>query len=184
LQHQKKIRQLVYAVLGDRGFGLSSDKREHEFVQELKEEIIRLMSQFRTIKKPDKKKENEDMIADIIRNVIKMFIFRIKVLEPPAEICWIQKDTKVDPTLMEVGNLEDDNYDDWIVNLCSFPLICVKLETERKVLVPAKIMAIRAEQKSSIGSRIRNFVGSNKHSGKPQQPEVTDSQSQTPYNNN
>ncbi|RGB33597.1 hypothetical protein C1646_669198 [Rhizophagus diaphanus] len=163
----KKIQQLVYAVLGDRGFGLSSDKREHEFVQGLNDEIIKYMSQFRTIKKADKRKENEDMLADIIRNVIKMFVFRIKVLEPPAELIWIEKDTKVDATLMEVGNLEDDNYDDWVVNLCSFPLICVEpsSETNRKVLVPAKILAARTEQKSFSAKSIRNFFH-----GKPQQP--------------
>ncbi|RIA97900.1 hypothetical protein C1645_751096 [Glomus cerebriforme] len=191
----KKIRQLVYAVLGDRGFGLNSDKKEHEFVQELKEEIIVLMNNYRTIKKVDKKKENEDMIADIIRSVIKMFIFRINVLEPPGEVKWISKDTKVDPTIMEVGNLEDDNYDDWIVNLCSFPLIAVNLksETDRKVLVPAKIMAIKVEHKSSVGAKVRNFwKPETKNPGKPQQPEVNepgkpvkknsmDSQSQNNY---
>ncbi|GBB86773.1 hypothetical protein RclHR1_01320008 [Rhizophagus clarus] len=161
----KKIHQLVYAVLGDRGFGLSNDRGEHEFVQELKDEIIDFMSQFRKIKKADKKKENEDMLADIIRNVIKMFIFRIKVLEPPAELIWIEKDAKVDATLMEVGSLEDDNYDDWVVNLCSFPLICVNpnSETDRKVLVPAKILGIKIEQKSSL-SKMKNFFIS-----KPQQ---------------
>ncbi|PKC68598.1 hypothetical protein RhiirA1_416799, partial [Rhizophagus irregularis] len=88
-----------------------------------------------------------------------MFVFRIKVLEPPAELIWIEKDTKVDATLMEVGNLEDDNYDDWVVNLCSFPLICVEpnSETNRKVLVHAKILAARAEQKSFSTKMIKNF---------------------------
>ncbi|CAG8648762.1 4385_t:CDS:2 [Rhizophagus irregularis] len=167
----KKIQQLVYAVLGDRGFGLSSDKREHEFVQGLNDEIIKYMSQFRTIKKADKRKENEDMLAEIIRNVIKMFVFRIKVLEPPAELIWIEKDTKVDATLMEVGNLEDDNYDDWVVNLCSFPLICVEpnSETNRKVLVPAKILAVKAEQKS-LGSKIIKNLSLFHNNNKSQQP--------------
>ena len=97
---------------------------------------------------------------------------------------------------MEVGSLEDDNYDEWIVNLCSFPLIGVNLnsETERKVLIPAKIMATsKANQKSFSFSMVKNYL-SNKPTGKTQQPEVDnvrptkknsmDSQSQVhPYNN-
>jgi hypothetical protein len=182
-----KIQQLVNAVLGDRGFGLSSDKGEHEFVQELKDEIINFMNQFRKIKKEDKKRENEDMLADIIRNVIKMFIFRIKVLEPPAELKWIEKDAKIDATLMEVGNLEDDNYDDWVVNICSFPLICVEpdSETNRKVLVPAKILAIKAEQKSAV-SKFKNLITGKSgadEGGKPTKKNSIDSQIQSPYNN-
>ncbi len=157
-----KIRQLVNAVLGDRGFGLSNEKepKEHEFIQDLKKDIVETMNSFRTIRKEDKRKENEDLAAEIIRNVIKMFIFRIKVLEPPGEIDWINKDAKIDPTTMEVGNLEDDNYDDWIVNLCSFPLIGVNLNSEkdRKVLVPAKIIAIKPtkDQTGNI-TKIKNF---------------------------
>ncbi|RIA86937.1 hypothetical protein C1645_740475 [Glomus cerebriforme] len=153
-----KIRQLVHVVLGNHGFGLNSDGGEHEFVHELKEEIIMLMNQFRTIKRANKKKDNEDMIGDIIKSVIKLFIFHINVLEPPGEIMWIPKDKKVDPTLMEVVNLEDDNYDNWIVTLCIFPLIGINLksETDRKVLVPAKIMAIETK-KSSISFKFRNL---------------------------
>jgi len=137
-------------VLGDRGFGSNG---EHEFIQDVKNEIVTMMDNYRTIKKSDKKQENEEMIADIIRNVIKMFMFRIRVLEPPGEIEWITKDSKIDPTLMEIGNLEDDNYDDWVVNICSFPLIYVKSEKDRKVLVPAKIFPIKVEHKRGWFSR-------------------------------
>src|SRR6185369_9863805 len=84
IEAPKKIRQLVHAVFGDRGFGLNKDKKEHDFIQKLKEEIIKAMDNYRTIKRIDKKKENEDMLAEIIRDVIKMFFFRIKVLEPPG----------------------------------------------------------------------------------------------------
>ncbi|CAI2162479.1 10850_t:CDS:1 [Funneliformis geosporum] len=158
-----KISQLVMAVLGDRGFCLDNDGKEHEFVLELKKEIIGIMNNLRTIKKEDKRKDNEEMAAEIIRNVIKMFVFRIKVLEPPGEIEWIDKDAKLDPTIMEVGNLEDDNHEDYTVNLCSFPLIGVSLKSEkdRKVLVPAKIIAIRppkAEQKNTTKmNKLINF---------------------------
>jgi len=41
------------------------------------------------------------MLAEIIGNVIKMFIL-IKVLKLPSEIEWIPKDAKIDPTLMDV----------------------------------------------------------------------------------
>ena len=83
-----------------------------------------------------------------------MFVFRIRILEPPGEIEWITNGSKIDPTLMEIGNLEDDNYDDWVVNLCSFPLIYVKSETDRKVLVPAKIFPIKAEHKKGMLDKI------------------------------
>ncbi|CAG8602684.1 16305_t:CDS:1 [Funneliformis mosseae] len=158
-----KIRQLVTAVLGDRGFCLDNDGKEHEFVQELKIEIIEIMNGLRTIKKDDKRKENEELAAEIIRNVIKMFIFRIKVLEPPGEIEWIDNGAKIDPTTMEIGNLEDDDHEDYTVNLCSFPLIGVSLNSEkdRKVLVPAKIIAIKppkAEQ-ATISNKLKNMFG-------------------------
>ena len=62
------------------------------------------------------------MLAEIIGNVIKMFI-RIKVLKLPSENEWIPKDAKIDPTLMDVEY---------------YFLLNLKSETDHKVIISAK----------------------------------------------
>ncbi|RIA82060.1 hypothetical protein C1645_744060 [Glomus cerebriforme] len=146
-----KLRQQIYSILSNRGFAnvISSDgENEHPFINSRKEQLNKVMNQLRTIKDNQKKTASDNLAADIIREVVKIFWFRLKVQEPVAEFFWIPQNIKVDPTIMEVNqtqNGDDDDDDDLHVNLyvdlCYFPQIGRDLDTNnQKTYTLAKVI--------------------------------------------
>ncbi|RHZ81100.1 hypothetical protein Glove_123g102 [Diversispora epigaea] len=51
-----KLRQLVYAVLGNRGFSKKNDESEHQFITQLRYEVVKEINQYRTVEDIVKKK--------------------------------------------------------------------------------------------------------------------------------
>ncbi|CAG8448561.1 8745_t:CDS:2 [Gigaspora rosea] len=137
-----KLRQQIYAVLGNRGFSkvLSEDTiAEHPLINDIQQQLIQMMNRFRTINDPGKAIKLNDMIANIIRDVIRIFFFRLKVQEPEADPPhWFEHNDQVNPDLME-GTFDQDADCQDVVKICSFPLIGIDLgdEKKRKTLFPA-----------------------------------------------
>ncbi|PKY61334.1 hypothetical protein RhiirA4_486160, partial [Rhizophagus irregularis] len=85
---------------------------------------------------------SENLAATIIREVVKIFWLRLKVQEPVIQYRWIQNNTLVDKTLMEVANLDDkDEVVNSYVDLCFFPLIGRDIDSNnRKIYTLAKVI--------------------------------------------
>ncbi|CAG8704988.1 17601_t:CDS:1, partial [Acaulospora morrowiae] len=148
-----KIRQQVFALLGDRGFSDIQSKNgivEHPFITTIAKILDQQINKYRTFKNEEKKKEYDELAPNIIREVIKIFYFRCKVQEPEAEFEWIQKGERIDPTIMH--GFWDDQIDQWSVDLCYFPLIGINLKNEkhRKVLYAARVLAVKEKEKKGF----------------------------------
>ncbi|PKY39138.1 hypothetical protein RhiirA4_452291 [Rhizophagus irregularis] len=139
-----KLRQQIYGILGNRGFSNTvldeSDGKEHPFVEKLRKEILDLMNRYRKIKDQEKLAEHEKIINDIIRQVVNIFFFRLKVQEPTAEWKWFPKDTEINTLTMD-GPWDKDEY--LSVDICAFPLIGSNLNSaeDAKMMFPAQIVA-------------------------------------------
>ncbi|CAG8625447.1 6258_t:CDS:2 [Rhizophagus irregularis] len=128
-----KLRQQIYSILSNRGFANVIDNKgehEHPFISSRKEDLNKVMNQLRTIKDNGKKNNSENLAATIIREVVKLFWFRLKVQEPVAEYFWIPNNTKVDQTIMKANQPENDDDVDTYVDLCYFPQIGKDLDTK------------------------------------------------------
>ncbi|GBB88693.1 hypothetical protein RclHR1_15260003 [Rhizophagus clarus] len=142
-----KLRQQIYSILSNRGFANVIDnkgEREHPFISSRKDDLNKVMNQLRTIKDDGKKITSENLAETIIREVVKLFWFRLKVQEPVAEYYWIPNNTKVDLTIMEANQPEndDDLNVDTYVNLCYFPQIGKDLDTKNpKTYTLAKVIS-------------------------------------------
>jgi hypothetical protein len=80
---------------------------------------------------PKKRKEIEDMAADIIKRIVTLFWFRLKVQEPIVEYIWPKSEDIIDPSYME-GKWDDDEIDNLVVDICYFPLIAQEFNDESK----------------------------------------------------
>ncbi|CAB4375418.1 unnamed protein product [Rhizophagus irregularis] len=142
-----KLRQQIYSILSNRGFANVIDNKgennEHSFIACHKEKLNKIMNELRVINNNQKKITSENLAATIIREVVKIFWFRLKVQEPVVQYRWIQNNTLVDKTLMEVANLDDkDEVVNSYVDLCFFPLIGRDIDSNnRKIYTLAKVIA-------------------------------------------
>ncbi|RIA82065.1 hypothetical protein C1645_809797 [Glomus cerebriforme] len=137
-----KLRQQIYSILNNRGFsdilGVDKATYEHPFITYNKGQLNKVINELRIIEDDQKKIASDNLAADIIREVIKIFWFRLKVQEPVVQYLWIPKDSKLDKSFMEGNNL-DDNVNS-TVDLCYFPLIGRDLNSNnRKIYFPAKV---------------------------------------------
>ncbi|RGB43674.1 hypothetical protein C1646_800241 [Rhizophagus diaphanus] len=141
-----KLRQQIFGILGNRGFSNTvldeSDGKEHPFVEKLRKEILDLMNRYRKIKDQEKLAEHEKLINDIIRQVVNIFFFRLKVQEPTAEWKWFPKNTGINTLTMD-GPWDKDELEYLSVDICAFPLIGTNLDSaeDAKMMFPAQIVA-------------------------------------------
>ncbi|GBC02372.1 hypothetical protein RclHR1_00460010 [Rhizophagus clarus] len=140
-----KLRQHVYTILDNRGFadiyGKNDATYEHPFIAHYKEKLNKTMDELRIIRGQEKI-TCENLAATIIREVIKIFWFRLKIHESPVQYAWIPYNAKVDETFMKRSNFDNDDDDDLYVGLCYFPLIGRDIASNNKdVFVPAKVFA-------------------------------------------
>ncbi|GBC08035.1 hypothetical protein RclHR1_07890002 [Rhizophagus clarus] len=130
-----KIRQQVCAALGNKGFNdmIDNDKKTfpHYFISHFQNNLNIELNRYRRINDPEKKKEIEDMAADIIKRFVTLFWFRFKVQEPILEHIWPKSDDIIDPSYME-GKWDDDEIDNLVVDICYFPLIAQEFNNESK----------------------------------------------------
>ncbi|CAG8629857.1 9300_t:CDS:1, partial [Dentiscutata heterogama] len=135
-----KLRQQIYAVLGNRGFSkILSEDAEHPFINDIQQQLIEKMNSFRTVNDSGKATKLNSMVANIIRDVIRIFFFRLKVQEPEADPPrWFEHNDQVNSELMK-GTFDQDSDCHDLVQICSFPLIGIDLDDEkkRKILIPA-----------------------------------------------
>ncbi|CAG8666481.1 138_t:CDS:10 [Rhizophagus irregularis] len=138
-----KLRKQIYLILNNCGFsdmyGKNNAKYEHPFITFYKEKLNKTINELRTIK--DQEKITVDhLAATIIREVIKIFWFRLKIHESVAQYVWIPFNAKVDEIFMEGENFDDSDNENLYVDLCYFPLIGKDLTSNNhEVYVPAKV---------------------------------------------
>ncbi|PKC17261.1 hypothetical protein RhiirA5_493144 [Rhizophagus irregularis] len=134
-----KLRQQIFAALGNRGFNnvINNNKNFlHDFIKKYQSVLNKEINKYRKLKDFEKKQEIEDMAGDIIRKVVTLFWFRLKVQEPIAEYIWFNYKDKIDPSCME-GIWDDDVIDNIVVDICHFPLIANK--STDQIYTPAKV---------------------------------------------
>ncbi|RIA90471.1 hypothetical protein C1645_876059 [Glomus cerebriforme] len=139
-----KIRQKIYEFLGSLGFANiieDENNQEHPIISNIKDKLDASINNLRIYKDPKKSKLHDDMATDLIREVIRIFFFRLNAQEPVVDYCLFSCNTKVDPNFMEV-NWDDENMDDnFLVELCSFPLIFTNdNEKDQKIYTRAKVV--------------------------------------------
>ncbi|GBB86660.1 hypothetical protein RclHR1_13020006 [Rhizophagus clarus] len=137
-----KLRQEVFAALGDRGFNNIIDNKEtfpHEFISYYQVILNEEIGKYRTLKDLEKKREVEDMAGEIIKEVVTLFWFRLEVQEPVAQYYWFNYNDYINPSYME-GTWEDDEIDYMAVDICYFPLIGCNNELKRQVYTPARAL--------------------------------------------
>ncbi|KAF0428018.1 hypothetical protein F8M41_005933 [Gigaspora margarita] len=141
-----KLRQQIYGVLGNRGFSNIGDK-EHPLIVKLRSEITDLMNRYRTIANKEKLLEINAMINTIIRQVINIFLFRLKVQEPVADWKFFESKTNINTIMME-ASWDSDSLEEMCVGVCAFPVIGSNLceaneeDINMKVIFPARVIPI------------------------------------------
>ncbi|CAB4434905.1 unnamed protein product [Rhizophagus irregularis] len=86
-----KIRQQVYQLLGNRGKNLNE-----------------IMNQYRQINDVDRRNEVEKLAQTLIRDVLRIFWFRLMIQEPIPEIKFFESNDKINPDLMIGRDLDSD----------------------------------------------------------------------------
>ncbi|CAG8557085.1 929_t:CDS:2, partial [Cetraspora pellucida] len=157
-----KLRQQVYGVLGNRGFSNIGDK-EHPLIVKLRSEINDLMNRYRTITNEEKLSENEAIIDTIIRQVINIFLFRLKVQEPVAEWKFFENKSSINTIMME-ASLDSGDLEKLCVDVCAFPVIGSNLceanqeDKHMKVIFPARIIPTKAISLTRISNNLDNMT--------------------------
>ncbi|GBB88695.1 hypothetical protein RclHR1_15260005 [Rhizophagus clarus] len=153
-----KIRQQVYQLLGNRGFSdiiSSQGTHIHNFIYHSSKNLNEIMSQYRQINDVGRKNEVEKLAQTLIRDVLRIFWFRLMVQEPIPEIKWFESNDKINPDLM-TGRWEDDGFDEICVDICYFPLVGRDLDSDYKVITPSKVLSRTIQiQHNSNGEDIK-----------------------------
>ncbi|CAB4446944.1 unnamed protein product [Rhizophagus irregularis] len=139
-----KLRQQVYAILGNRGFSQTfedeNDSKEHLFIVKLRDDILDLMDRYRRFKDQERLKKSTEEINKIIREVINIFFFRLNVQQPIATWYWLPKGTEINTLRME-ASWDENETDDLRFDICAFPLIGSNInQSNEKVIVPAQVV--------------------------------------------
>ncbi|GBB98368.1 hypothetical protein RclHR1_03200018 [Rhizophagus clarus] len=135
-----KLRQQIYSILNNHGFCdiIGDGIYEHPFIVHHKEQLNKIMNELRIIEDDQEKIASENLAATIIREFVRIFWFRLIVQEPVVQYAWIPHNAKMDKTLMEGTNLDDN--ENLHVDLCYFPLTGRDLASKnRKIYTPAKV---------------------------------------------
>ncbi|CAG8813271.1 42790_t:CDS:2 [Gigaspora margarita] len=139
-----KLRQQIYGVLGNRGFCNSKGDKEYQLIVKLRTEVAALMNRYCTFKKK-KLSENEEIIEEIVRQVVNIFLFRLKVQEPVTYWKFFENKTCINTMMME-ASLDNIELENVYVDVCSFPIIgsnlCEAEEENKdlKVIFPVQII--------------------------------------------
>lgn len=164
-----KIRQQIYSALSNYGFSdIINDKQEkseHKFISQFKKQLNQEIESYREISDHKKKKKCEELAAKIIREVVKLFFFRLKTQEPIAKWKWFDNNDKIDSIQM-TGSWDDDDLENAVVEICIFPLIYKdpnSYSTELQIYTPAKVF-IRDD--NSFSSEENGENGVNEEKGK------------------
>ncbi|RGB28316.1 hypothetical protein C1646_745902 [Rhizophagus diaphanus] len=162
-----KIRQQIYSALSNYGFSdIINDKQvknEHKFISQFKKQLNQEIESYREISDHKKKKKCEELAAKIIREVVKLFFFRLKTQEPIAKWKWFDNNDKIDSIQM-TGSWDEDDLENAVVEICIFPLIYKdpnSYSTELQIYTPAKVF-IRDDNSFSSEENSENDVNEEK----------------------
>ena len=109
------------------------------------------MNKFRTIKDPEVLKKNESMAVKVIKEVISIFLFRLKVQEPVPEYVWFDRSVPVNLNLMG-GSFDEHEVGSLQVDVCYFPMVGYKTGNNCwQVIYPAQIIPCEAPKKKFLG---------------------------------
>ncbi|KAF0520404.1 hypothetical protein F8M41_016335 [Gigaspora margarita] len=140
-----KLRQLIYAVLENRGF---SNEGEHPFIIELRNLIMENLNKYRTINNPQKIDEINSIVTKLIHHIISIFCFRRNIQESIVEYKWFKNTDKFDPEFMDCS-VDEDNLDKIMVDICYFPLIGTNLEHDEKYQVITRASIVQTDVNSN-----------------------------------
>ncbi|PKY15186.1 hypothetical protein RhiirB3_380711 [Rhizophagus irregularis] len=132
-----KLRQEVFAALGNRGFKKNINKKKHDFIKKNKSNLNKEINKYRKLKDPEQNQEVEVMAGEIIRKVVALFWFLIEIQEPVAEYRWFNCNSHIQPKYME-GTWEGDEINNIAVDICYFPLI--ECKPKHQIYTPAKVL--------------------------------------------
>nr|CAG8492681.1 14805_t:CDS:2 [Entrophospora candida] len=155
-----KIRQQVYGILGEFGFSEvtcenKKNQHVHPFMLLVTQQLNQLMSGYRYIKDDTKRKNVENMAGDLIKDIVRIFKFRLLAQEPKCEAHWFKNNVKINTQVMK-GRWHDDCLDDCVVDICYFPLIGSGLNdlSKKSLITDATMDMFKFRTKS--GPRIEN----------------------------
>ncbi|CAG8543519.1 11171_t:CDS:2, partial [Funneliformis mosseae] len=105
-----KLRQQVYSALGTRGFnditssnGTSSHSK-HDFIYIISKKINKMMNKVRVIKDVEKRRYVDALAGDLVRDVVRIFYFRLKIQEPMAQYLWYENNERINKSTMKSEN--------------------------------------------------------------------------------
>ncbi|GBC01486.1 hypothetical protein RclHR1_04200004 [Rhizophagus clarus] len=184
-----KIRQQIFSVLSNHGFSdIINDgqvKSEHKLISQIKKQLNQEINSYREITDNKKKKKCEELAVIIIREVIKLFFFRLKTQEPIAKWKWFNNNDKIDPNQMTGSWDDDDDLENATVEICIFPLIYKdpnSSSTELQIYTPAKVF-IR-DDNSSSSEEENGENGINEEKGKESKDSKNNKTNKTNKNSN
>ncbi|CAG8502011.1 5998_t:CDS:1 [Scutellospora calospora] len=153
-----KLRQQIYAVLGHRGFSDTHENGLHPFLKQCQNALNHSINRYRSFKDPDKTTSIEEKAVELVSDVIRLFYFRFKVQEPIIHYYWFKYGEKVHKIYMNAQCEED--VDDVLVDICSFPLIGKDLNdpSKRKIFTQAKVYSRVEPKKQTLATIIKNKV--------------------------
>ncbi|CAG8550593.1 13092_t:CDS:1 [Acaulospora morrowiae] len=137
-----KIRQQVYGILGNRGFNdiIRNDQTYiHNLIQHISEKLNEMMNGYRKINDVNMRNRVESMAPKLVRDICKLFWFRVNVQEPPLEYFFFPENVIIDQNMME-GKWNDDETNQLHVDICYFPMFGSSLQfPDRKIHTPARV---------------------------------------------
>ncbi|KAF0553895.1 hypothetical protein F8M41_019739 [Gigaspora margarita] len=143
-----RLRQQIYSILDNRGFNpvkIKNTTTEHPFINTVQNEIMKVINDIRTVKNEDKLKSLNDMAADLIRDIIKIFFFRLKVQEQVATLQWFKFNNPVDLSSMD-GSFGYDDCQNMVVQICAFPFITVTVKDKKHAVARANVHVITKKE--------------------------------------
>nr|CAG8458396.1 1931_t:CDS:2 [Entrophospora candida] len=102
-------------------------------------------NQYRKIIDQRKQTELATLSGEIIRDFIKIFHFTLLEDLDDLEICWIINGSAIDSEFME-GQWDYHNIDNYVVEICRFPLI----RSSKKIYSLAKVFADKLDNSNTI----------------------------------
>jgi hypothetical protein len=122
-----KLRQIICGALINRGFNNIDNNNQnfsHVFISEYQKVLNNEIGKYRRIIDPERRKEIENIAGEVIKKVVTLFWFQLRIQEPIPLKFWFKHNEKIDPCRME-GSWDDEEVDNLMVDICYFPLIAV-----------------------------------------------------------
>jgi hypothetical protein len=128
------------------------NNKEHPLIVRVKERLNETINKFHKIEDPKKSIRSDDMATDLIRELIRIRFFRLKVQEPVVKYMWYLYNNEINPNLMEdmrsEENTDEVNEDDnSLVELCYFPLFVAQITVKKiKKSIHVQKLSIKLNQ--------------------------------------